>query len=392
MAILATGLRSRKDALLRMQLLGRTMARVADGEDAANLAFACGLAADPMAVPELTRGARKGIFAGRRLSDVERSHAIQALGLSGDPGVLATLEMVLRSRRVGLQSRRGAALALGRVLREEQPPTAAADRAVATLVGVFSKSSDPLLRGFCALALGGARPPRALIPLREAIDHGGNMDLKPFCALALGLAARTLPEKRERRRTQAFLAEELGKTHAAELEAALSLALGLAEAHEARPLLLERLKSRSSPAPARGAAAQALGLLGDPDPEVLKTLRQVMKRESSGPLLEDTVLALGLLGRRSVAADLVKLLARAGSSQVQGRLILALAHLDHSAAVDPLLEVVTNRRQRPLVREFAAVALGLLGDRRVIDPFFEIDAYFNYCATTRATHEWLRLY
>jgi len=204
MAVLAAGLRSRGDPLLRMRLLGRTMARVADGEDAANLAFACGLAADPMAVPELVRGARKGVFAGRRLTDVERSHAVQALGLSGDPGVVSTLEMVLRSRRVGLQSRRGAALALARVLREEQPSTAAVDRAEGILVRVLSKSSDTLLRGYCALALGGARPPRALLPLREAIDHGGNMDLKPFCALALGLAARSMREEHARRGIQTF--------------------------------------------------------------------------------------------------------------------------------------------------------------------------------------------
>jgi hypothetical protein len=44
------------------------------------------------------------------------------------------------------------------------------------------------------------------------------------------------------------------------------------------------------------------------------------------------------------------------------------------------------------VREFAAVALGLLGDAREQDVLFDIDADFNYLATTDTTYELLRLY
>ena len=72
--------------------------------------------------------------------------------------------------------------------------------------------------------------------------------------------------------------------------------------------------------------------------------------------------------------------------------MLALAHLDHSAAVEPLLEVLRDQRAPTLVREFAAVALGLMGDRRTRDPLFAVDAWFNYFATTRATNEFIRLY
>ena len=44
------------------------------------------------------------------------------------------------------------------------------------------------------------------------------------------------------------------------------------------------------------------------------------------------------------------------------------------------------------MREFAAVALGILGDRREEDPLFALDAHFNFYSTTPASNELMRLY
>ncbi|MHC4491544.1 MAG: HEAT repeat domain-containing protein, partial [Planctomycetota bacterium] len=99
-----------------------------------------------------------------------------------------------------------------------------------------------------------------------------------------------------------------------------------------------------------------------------------------------------LMGQRAVAKDLVALLPKAGSSQTQGRIILALSYLNHSAAVKPLLTVLNDRHQATLGREFAAVALGLLGDRRDEDLLFRLDAHFNFFSGTRASRELVRLY
>ncbi|MHC4548846.1 MAG: hypothetical protein ACYTEZ_08705 [Planctomycetota bacterium] len=49
-------------------------------------------------------------------------------------------------------------------------------------------------------------------------------------------------------------------------------------------------------------------------------------------------------------------------------------------------------RERTIVREFAAVALAFIGDRREKDVLFGFDAYFNPSGTTSATHELMRLY
>ena len=92
------------------------------------------------------------------------------------------------------------------------------------------------------------------------------------------------------------------------------------------------------------------------------------------------------------AKDLVALLPKAGSSQTQGRIILALSYLNHSAAVEPLLGMLGDPQQATLSREFAAVALGLLGDRRDEDVLFRLDAHFNFFSGTRASRELVRLY
>ena len=95
--------------------------------------------------------------------------------------------------------------------------------------------------------------------------------------------------------------------------------------------------------------------------------------------------------------DVYRKMFRPGASEASlrrasTRIIIALGHLGHGAAVDPLLEILNDEQQQTIVREFAAVALGLMGDARERDPLFAVDAWFNYLATTRATNEFIRLY
>jgi HEAT repeat protein len=224
----------------------------------------------------------------------------------------------------------------------------------------------------------------------EAIDHGGNAAVKPYCALALGLGARTLGGD-EARRIGIFLKGELDKASHLELGSALSLGLGLARAEGAEELLLERVGRERLPAPARGTAAQAIGLLGTASPEAIDVLN-VAARTGTAGVLEDAALALGLLGRRSIAKELAAELPKVGSAHAQARVMLALSYLAHTESIEPLLKALKDKGSPPTAREFAAVALGILGDPRDDDPMFALDAWFNVHATTRATNELVRLY
>jgi hypothetical protein len=344
-----------------------------------------------MAVPELLRAVQRGVFGSHKLSDAGRGVCAQALARSGDPNAAGALVKLLGSRRAGVQSKRSAAMALGRLMRETTLRGEDAARARKALLRSFSKERDIALRGFAALALGGAREPHATETLKAAIDHGGNAELKPWCALALGLAARTLGTERGKS-VRVFLTSELDKAPNPDLAASLAIAAGIAQAHEATKLLLERLRRKGHLAAARGAAAQGLGLLQTKSKEAAEELERLALEGCPQDVLQDVVLALGLIGRRSIAPKLAKMLPRETSSIIQSRIMLALGHMDHSATVEPLLAVLRDARATTLVREFAAVALGMMGDRREEDLLFDLDAWFNFHATTPAGRELIRLY
>ncbi|MHC4340570.1 MAG: hypothetical protein ACYSX0_10205, partial [Planctomycetota bacterium] len=297
LAILSAGLRARSQTGLMMALLLRTTAGPRSLDEAANLAFACGLTESPMVVPELLHAVGEGELGGKKLDDLARAHAAQALARTADPNAARLLCSLLRSRKAGLNSRRSAALALGRLLREAELSDEDVRRADQALSRVFDKERDLILRGFAALALGGGRRPLEMGNLMRAIDHGGNAAIKPYCALALGLGARNLGRSRNRK-VRVFLRGELNKTRDVELASSLSIALGLAGATEASEDLLERVQLKGLSIPVRGAAAEGIGLMEAKSPEVAEALEEMALKEAHTDLLPDIVLALGLMGRR----------------------------------------------------------------------------------------------
>ena len=392
LVLLSAGLRGREDPALVMSILLRLgQGRKLQAEDAANVVYACGLSNDPIAAPELIPIVRKGMLGTNRAGEMPRSHAALALGRCDERGSVPILALVVTSRSAGVNTRRSAALALGRLLREADLERDRARMAERALRRIFEKGRDPVVRGFAALGLGGSKEPAGILELKTAIDHGGNADIKPYCALALGLAARTLDDRRGRA-LRTFLREEFSKTKERDLSAALALGLGIAGDKAATDDLLEQLELRRLTARQRGGAAQALGLIRSNNPAVAKALEKVLREERNPELLGDAALALGLMGRRGVVKQLLDLLESTKSSRVQARICLSLGHLDAAGSVAPLLEILQDTKRRTLVREFAAVALGIMGDRREADPLFALDCYFNFLATTLATNEITRLY
>ncbi len=389
-AIISSGLRARDDASLMMALVGRCGESVYSSDEGAHIALACGLSRQRMLVPELSRIARRGKFGNKSLSDIGRSHAVIGLGWTGDENVAPTLASLLNGRSSGVHTRRSAALALGRMLRNGVETREAEKAIVRALNRALDKSPDPLLRGFCAVGLGGAKKPLAVRELMDRLDRGGDYTLKTFCAVALGLAARK-GDADFTRKIGRFLHTELEKSKQAELSSALCISLGLARWTAATDDLLERATSTRLAARRRGAAIEALGLMGKSNPKVDKALFEILEGRNRDTI-QDAALALGLLGRRGTSAVLLKMLDKTDSDSVRGSIILALSHLGSVASIEPLLEILASPKKKFVVREFAAVALGLIADGRSADVLFEIDADFNYFATTVATSELIRLY
>jgi HEAT repeat protein len=387
-AYVGAAMRARHDPAAAMDV-ARYVRDLDDSYDAASLAFACGVTRDAVLLPELLIAVRRGELGGKSLDDNARAHAAAGLGLLRAPMAADLLVKVLRSRKVGIEARRAAVLALGRILREVELDEGARKSAERALLDTADKCNDPVAVGFAYVALGGAREPEGAARMMRDIDHGGDMIVKTYAALGLGLAAPRLSES-QARKVHSFLVEELDKTHDPELGSSLAIAIGLAGAERGAEALRERVAEQRRPGPLRGSCAEALGLLEDKHPDTADLLVESLQ-DSSPSLVEGAAMGLGLLGKHGVVRQMVDRLKSSSVDTVQARLTLALGYLGQSTAVDPLLEILVDERESRAVRDLAAVALGLLGSSPEDDPLSEIDAYYDYFATTVVTFELLTI-
>jgi hypothetical protein len=388
--IMTISLRARDDPAL-VRSLGASCARgPRSANEAAALLFACGLTKDELLGAEVKEAARTGLLGAKRLHDVARSHAILAASATGDAKVATSLLGIMMDRKVGMHSRRSAALALGHLLREGRIDAAETGAAHRALTRVFTEERDPLLVGYATVAMGGARQPFGLDLLMRSVGGTGAIEVRPFAAVALGLAVPHLSEP-EAKKVRAFLTKELSKSRDIELAGALSIAAGLADARDARKILLERAQDPRLLASVRGPACQGLGLYRAASPAVEDALLDAL-RTAPEDVIDDAAIGLGLVGRSRAARLVVETLRETKSVAVQAHLVVALSHLGGTVAIDPLLETLADRRTKFTIRESAAAALGILVDPRENDPLFEIDALSNPYALTVATRELVRVY
>jgi hypothetical protein len=301
-----------------------------------------------------------------------------------------TLAKLLVAKKVQVHTRRSTALAIGLLLREGSVDGVSDKDLQRALLHCFEEEPDPLVKGYCAIAMGAAKKPFLTGTLQKVIDKTGSVTVKPYAALALGLAARSLGEE-DSNRIREYLIRLLPGTKNRDLAAALTLAIGLARAKEASDLLIKRVRSRKLGGSVRGAACQALGMIGEASPEVLDLLRRALD-DREHDVEVDAALGLGLLGVEGTGPLLAKKLSQTKASHVLIHIVVALAHYGRADAIDPLLAILENGTKDYKTRESAASALGIILDPRERDPLFEIDAYASPFGLTKATRELVRVY
>lgn len=388
-AILALSLRGRADPSLAWALADRCKGDRLSGDESAALLYSCGLTQDPGVVPVLQAATLRGRIDRDTLHDAARSHAVLGLALTGNRSAASAIALVLKSRRTPIHTRRAAALALGLLLRQplEEQDRVEAER---VLAGTIEKARDPLVKGYAAVGMGTARVPFGVGALCATVERRGSSVEAPYAALALGLAAARLAPD-EAGQVRRFLVHALTRARDIQLSAALSIALGVSGAPEARETLFARLDDDRLKASLRGPAIQGLGLLRVCDPEIERRITLALD-DGADEVVEDASLALGLIGTRTTARLLVTKLAATRSQPVQVHMVAALSHLGGAAAIGPLIELLQDRSRKHTVRESAAAALGILVMENDHDPMFEIDAHCNPFALTVATRELVLLY
>lgn len=383
--IVAAGLRARDDEKIGLLLAMRCKGALAGWNEGAALALALGLSGNSLLLPEMLVAAKQGELCGTELHDAGRSHGILALGRTDAPGVLPALVSILQSRRVGALSRRSAALSVGRILRQGGADAEEAKPAVRELAKHLEDGHDPILRGYCAVALGAARPPRELEKLEEALLNRSDAILRGYAALALGLAARQLGEA-EAKPVRARLASELGRTKEWEQASALMIGLGLAGGREVVPELVACIGEKGLPEEHRAAAAEALGLVGVPSPPVVQALKEALLK-GDAHLAPAAAESLAMLGDSMSPVHVLGQLDAGANDHLHTHLARAVGFGGHPSATPLLLKILRDETADESARADAAMALGILGNLRESDGLAGLAGWFNLDSTTMVTRE-----
>jgi len=268
-----------------------------------------------------------------------RTRAEEALRHSSDDDALRVLVQQVSSRRV--DHRRAAATALGEMRHELALPS---------LLTSFELEHEPLTRGFLAIAIARQGGREA----RDFLIHSlqtGKKSARPWCALALGLLAHDAPDRLVRSTLREAMARDKNREHVG----AYLIASGLARDAQALPAIRKQFFDAKS-AHVRIAATHALALIrGDAiRAELLKPLPTLTCTFQRGAIAE----VLGYLGNPDDTKVLAEMLEKTNDTRERAKITAALGNIGTPAAVDLLFAVAADKARDIRVRGTALRALG----------------------------------
>lgn len=235
----------------------------------------------------------------------------------------------------------------------------------------IAKSGDRLERVLALAALGriggrGAGDPLDVVPrelrsfLMLRLAKGQTYET-PWAALGVGLLEHGRAQAGEPAAlgTLTTLRHALRNASSPDEVGSLCIALALAGDKEAIPLLLERADGGDETA--RGHAVTALGML---QADGARPLLRKMAVDGRRPALaREAAISLSLLGEGEIQAQLAHEAKTESFVTQQVSDLLALAYLGDRHSLEPLIEILTGRRQAEVARAYAAVALGIIFDK-----------------------------
>ncbi len=229
--------------------------------------------------------------------------------------------------------------------------------------------------------LGGAGSDEAVNYLAgRLLEKKRKMD-QPWIALGLGVsqAERLLRKKRRSEKAIQALETAFQKTRNPVWRGAPAVALGLARDLDAG-IPLRKVMNETEDDSLRGYCALALGMMSYKD--ALEDLRNLLEEHGDVPfLLRETGMALGLLGFKSeTSLFLEKWRKGARSEALLSGMAMAMGFLRDRRVLRPLLDLLLDKKLPPLSRAFAAVALGMVGDKEDLPWNSRIAFGLNYRA------------
>jgi HEAT repeat protein len=206
----------------------------------------------------------------------------------------------------------------------------------------YLKSADRQETGFVYLALGLTRDP-AVIPVLRATFEG----------------AREASQK-----------------------SAAALALGVIGDRESVDALINLLESDKNPT-VRAYVAEALTIMGDI--KAIPALERLLRDQKSEDVIAASTQGLGLLGSRTSIPLMLKALRESSSLPERGAIAYGLGRMGDRLVIEPLAALAKDQSAPDLVRAFAVVSLGIVGERSPgLPPFSRttIDSHYGITIET----------
>ena len=337
---------------------------------------ALGLMRSKEAVPFLVK-----FFQDRKNQSWERAYAATSLGKIGDPTAVKPLLKGLSDKQNAvIQS---SAIALGIIAK---PGNADVTKALQKQV---KSGADLGAKNFSIIALGeiGGLDNRNYL---ARLIKKGNSFKRTFSALGLAVYMSKNhgdPEKDE-------ICKNLLKYFNAEknpdIRGANAIAMGIMKYAEAGPSILAALK-KGGQASLRSNLCISMGLMGYE--EGIKEVRNTVRDKGDIDLRRNAAIALGLLGDRDALKVLEDEISDSSKSKaVHGAVTQGLGFIGDVSAVPTLVKFVRDSKKfQDVTRAFAAVALGLLGDKDNIPVIAKISENNNYLTRTDAIGEVLTI-
>jgi HEAT repeat protein len=227
--------------------------------------------------------------------------------------------------------------------------------------------------------LEGKGNPRAY--LFERLEKG-KAGARTWAALALAVLERSLEDHQQMSspESKTLLRTALNDSKSPSEIGALSIAVGIARATEAKDVLREKFEKISEPE-ARGFAAIGLGLMDDRQAIALIT-DMVRKSKFQPELIKSAATGLGLLGDKDIVPELITMLNSASGLSSQAAISSALGTIGDVRSVDPLIAMLEDKDKTERARGFAAVALGIVADKEPLPWNAKISIDANYRANT----------
>ncbi len=372
-AAFALGLIGGEDAssTLERYITGRGPRPVAKRDNqpplVASVFVALGLAGRPEVAPIL-----RDALGDKRHDPNVQSFILLSLGRLQDRPSLDTTVRLLDSKETYV--RRSAAIAVGKIGTPKDTP------AVQRLFRSLRGDRDPITRHFAAVSLSGIADAATRKKLVATFPKSDGVD-RPFVALALGLGKLT--------EAAPMLRKALPRERDPSIRASLCLSLALMDDKAAVPVIETQLAGRGD-IWLRGYAALSLGMLASHSSAPL--LRERLKDETDSRLRMNVAVALGLLHDPSARNYLTDLM-RSGDGTIyeRGGAAMSMGVLRLNASVPDLLAVYGDAKEQELVRAFAMVALGLLGDPSPVPKLARFAIDNNYSVSVDPLNEVLSI-